>query len=176
MTETTKRAGDGVSVSFGNPSLGPPPSHPLLHRQVSARFWPKVDRRSPAECWEWTAARFVRGDRNYGPQYGAFSVGGRMRQAHRVAYELTVGPIPAGMTLDHLCRNKGCVNPHHLEPVTNRENILRGDGETARNARKTHCKRGHEFTTENTYIVPSSGGRVCRTCRDAYNRTYRRPA
>lgn len=86
-----------------------------------------------------------------------------MAKAHRVAFELIRGCIPNGLVLDHLCRNRGCVNPDHLEPVTFRENIMRGVGYTAQQARKTHCRHGHEFTVENTYVW--RGGRICRTCR-----------
>ena len=107
-------------------------------------------------CWVWTAYR----DRD---GYGVVSdTSNRGRRAHRAVYELHVGPIPEGLQLDHLCRNTGCVNPAHLEPVTCRVNLLRGDTVNARNAQKTHCKRGHEFTPENTGRQPR--GRYCRTC------------
>lgn len=81
----------------------------------------------------------------------------RSRQAHRVFYELLVGPIADGLELDHLCRNVRCVLPAHLEPVTRAENMRR------RYATYTHCKRGHEYTPENTYVMPR-GYRDCRTC------------
>lgn len=86
--------------------------------------------------------------------------------AHRVIYELIVGPIPDGLELDHLCRVPRCVNPHHLEPVTHAENVRRGMAGSVNGARlraKTHCKRGHQFTSENTYVYPN-GERECRTC------------
>lgn len=88
--------------------------------------------------------------------------------AHRYAYESIVGPIPNGMVLDHVkqrCGNRACVNPAHLEPVTNRVNILRGSGITALNARKTHCPKGHEYTDANT-IRGKDRVRKCRSCRD----------
>lgn len=85
-------------------------------------------------------------------------------EAYRVVYIEERGPIPDGMMLDHLCRNRACVNPDHLEPVTNKENILRGTSPSAMNARKTHCIRGHEFTPENTRIRKTDGARVCRAC------------
>ncbi len=102
-------------------------------------------------CWIWRGAVNRAG-------YGAFSVDGTTRRAHRVSYELRVGPIPEGLHLDHLCRVRACVNPAHLEPVTHAENVRRG----AR-AGQTHCKRGHEFTPENTR-VDKSGGRCCIAC------------
>lgn len=83
--------------------------------------------------------------------------------AHRVFYEHHVGPIPLGLTIDHLCKVTRCVNPDHLEPVTQRVNTLRGDGPSAVNARKTHCPHGHEYTPDNTY-VRKAGGRICKTC------------
>lgn len=82
------------------------------------------------------------------------------------------GSIPKGLTLDHLCRNRACVNPVHLEPVTNRVNILRGIGITAQNARKTHCKHGHPFTVENTIYKHGGGWRICKICNRARFREY----
>lgn len=122
------------------------------------RFWSKVQKKST--CWNWTGSLSGNG-------YGAFWVEGRTVIAHRWAYEALVGPIPDGLEVDHLCRNRACVNPEHMEPVTARENIMRGMGVTAINAAKTHCKHGHEFTNKNTYIDPSMNGanRACKTCR-----------
>lgn len=97
--------------------------------------------------------------------YGQIGDGqGKVVRAHRAAYELERGPIPAGLELDHLCRTPCCVNPYHLEPVTRRENQRRGMGPTGINARKTHCLRGHEFTPENTYLLPNGAGRSCKAC------------
>ena len=96
--------------------------------------------------------------------YGRISVNDRDRYVHRVAWELANGPVPEGFELDHLCRNRACLNLDHLEIVTRRENVRRGVGLAAINARKTHCKRGHEFTPENTYI-DNRNIRYCRTCR-----------
>jgi hypothetical protein len=121
---------------------------------IAVRFWSKVDK--TGDCWEWTAAR-TNG-------YGVFRIGGRkdgrLVPAHRHAYEELVGPIPNGLQIDHLCRNPACVNPSHLEPVTQKENILRGESWPARNAAKDSCPRcGDEFSVQ-------VGGRYCRRCRN----------
>ena len=143
---------------------------------IEERFWPKVDVRGPDECWPWLASKQSAG-------YGQIAVGRGHAPllAHRVAYELVVGPIPAGLTIDHVkargCTRKDCVNPAHLEPVTQRENVLRSDNACAVNARKTHCHRGHEFTVENTTL--RGGTRACRICekaRWARNNAKRRAA
>jgi len=117
------------------------------------------------DCWEWRGQKLWSG-------YGRFFVwapgGGGKRPAHRVAYELFIGPVPAGLDLDHLCRNRGCVNPDHLEPVTRRTNLLRGNTIPARKARQTHCCRGHEFNAANTKLRPN-GTRFCLRCYDLRN-------
>jgi hypothetical protein len=113
-------------------------------------------------CWLWTGSINVGG-------YGVVTVGGRSGKklyGHRIAYELFVGPVPDGMELDHLCRNRKCVRPDHLEAVTRQVNVVRGIGPSmlgAINGAKTHCIRGHEFDEINTRIRPS-GGRTCRAC------------
>jgi hypothetical protein len=94
-----------------------------------------------------------------------------MGPAHRYAFELLRHEVPDGLALDHLCRDHGCVNPWHLEPVTPRENVLRGVGRTAVNARKTHCIHGHPFTADNTVI--KAEGRACRACKRANDARYR---
>lgn len=139
------------------------------HAEAAARFWPKV--RKTDGCWLWGASKYPKG-------YGMFRFAGRPMQAHRFAYELVVGPIPDGLQIDHLCRVRHCVNPSHLEAVSNRENTLRGVGATAVNAAKTHCERGHEFTPENTRRKASSpatpyGARQCRECDRLRDRTHR---
>ncbi len=120
------------------------------------RFWAKVDVTAADLCWHWTAGLQSAG-------YGRFSADGRDIGAHRFAYELLVGPIPEGLHIDHLCRVRHCVNPEHLEPVTQRENILRGECPAALNARMTECPRGHPFDEANTYLT--GGQRTCRTCK-----------
>lgn len=129
------------------------------------RFWSKVSRSGPDECWEWTAGATSAG-------YGAFypTPGGVQVSAHRYSYELIVGPIPEGLDIDHLCRNRRCVNPVHLEPVTRRENVLRGESPAAERARKTHCKRGHPLEGDNLSFIGTR--RQCRECRRARQRRY----
>jgi hypothetical protein len=122
---------------------------------VAERFWAKVDRRGPEVCWSWLGSRMKR------KPYGQFYNGERLVLAHRFSYELLVGPIPDGLVLDHLCQNPSCVNAlAHLEPVTNGENIHRGYVAKA----QTHCKWGHEFTPENTYVYRTGAGGIARKC------------
>ena len=135
--------------------MGRPPRPP------EQRFWEKIQRDPATGCWNYVCLFYGRG--GYANFVISHSLGHRM-YAHRYAYTLLRGAIPVGLTLDHLCRNPRCCNPDHLEAVTQRENIRRGTAPTAVNAAKTHCKRGHAFTTQNTY---SRGefDRRCRTCR-----------
>lgn len=104
-----------------------------------------------------------------GRGYGQVRINGKTVYAHRLAYESEVGPIPEGLTLDHLCRNSLCVNVDHLEAVTQRVNVLRGESLIAKYARRTHCSQGHEYAGDNLYIHPT-GARVCRTCQHLYYR------
>ena len=103
--------------------------------------------------------------------YGSLSINDRMRSVHRVAYELFSGQVEDGLVLDHLCRNRACLNANHLEPVTLAENNLRGVGFMAVHARKTHCPHGHPYDEKNTQM--KNGARRCRTCISIENRRYR---
>ena len=129
-------------------------------------FIEKVGRVATAQdkCWLWWGALTRDG-------YGRTQLNGKHYFAHRLSYELFVGPIPRGMELDHLCRTRNCLNPCHLEPVTTKQNVLRGVGVAAVNAKKTHCHKGHIFSEENTYHV--RGERVCRTCARHRSSVYR---
>lgn len=109
------------------------------------------------DCWEWTGSRGLKG-------YGLVNRQRRLRKAHQLMYEMMIGPIPDGLEPDHLCRNKGCVRPDHIEYVTHQENMRRSHAPMGVNARKTHCLRGHEFTDENT-LNRGAGRRECRTCK-----------
>lgn len=120
------------------------------------RFWAKVEK--GPDCWIWNGARSRLG-------YGSFNDGTRTHMAYRYSWEIVVGPIPEGLVLDHLCRNPPCVNPAHLRAVTRQENTL-AEGSLAlakKCTEKTHCKRGHEFTPENTYMEKGRKRR-CRQC------------
>ena len=123
---------------------------------LEVRFWAKVIKGRENGCWIWTGYKTWDG-------YGQFRIRRERVYAHRVAYELLIGLIPDGLTLDHLCRNPSCVNPDHLEAVSERDNILRGKGVCAQYAQQTVCKRGHLFDLFNTRW--EQGRRICRICR-----------
>lgn len=129
---------------------------------VEPRFLAKVDKTET--CWLWTG--WV--DRN---GYGRFWLDGRSPGAHRVAYELYVGPIPAGLEIDHLCRVRNCVNPAHLEPVTTAENVRRTLAfREPYQASMDACRNGHPYDDENTRFTAT--GRACNTCKRDANRAY----
>lgn len=124
-------------------------------------FWQKVDKDGPIHpdlgpCWEWTGYVAKHG-------YGKVVRGSVEFYTHRVAYEMEVGPIPDDLVIDHLCRNTICVRPSHLEAVPSGINVLRGESPLAKNARKTHCKRGHLLDGGN--VTYRKEGRVCAVCR-----------
>lgn len=130
------------------------------------RFISKVE--VGPDCWLWEGVGNPAG-------YGIFFTYPSAREqvnrpAHRYAYELANGPVPEGLVIDHLCKNPRCVKPSHLEPVTQRENVMRGVGLSKINAEKTHCKRGHEFTEGNTYWYMNR--RTCRACNRIKARAY----
>lgn len=127
--------------------------------QIREAFWRKVNKTEA--CWIWTGSANEKG---YGQVWrGNFTDKRTMQNAHRFSYEILVGPIPEGLELDHLCKNRLCVNPTHLEPVTHKENLARGNTLGAINSKKTHCSRGHELSQENI-LKRSRGGRECKIC------------
>ena len=146
---------------------------PRTHRAAEDRFWEKVDKPNDGDhCWTWTGALSSNG-------YGSFVVSMEplvKKSSHAVAYEFLVGQVPSGLVLDHLCRNRRCVNPGHLEPVTQKENTLRGKGPAATNASKTHCIHGHEFTEQNIRWRTTKYGlhRRCRACERQQYETKKR--
>ncbi len=137
----------------------------MLTPAEEARFWAKIDKSEG--CWMWTGAKQSKG-------YGQFSAGGRSQSVHRIAYALAYGPIPAGLTIDHLCLVKLCVRPDHLEAVTAKVNNQRAhdNGQalpsplSQLNAAKLFCVNGHPYSPDNTYVTPQ-GHRDCRTCKRA---------
>ena len=140
-------------------------------------IWERIERKILPEpmtgCWLWTG--FLN-DRGYAAEY---TIEGpqkyKTHRAHRLVYEMHKGPIPEGLYIDHLCRNRSCVNPLHLEPVTMRENTMRGNGRynLARwRLARTHCRRGHEYTPENTRMAKhSKTGAIARKCRKCHAET-----
>lgn len=138
---------------------------PMVHIELACRkemsMEEKLRRRTYPEpntgCWIWAG-----GDNG---RYGTLNIGNhKMQPAHRATYELAKGKIPDGLHIDHLCRNTFCVNPDHLEAVTCKENVMRGEGLASINAKKTHCPKGHPYSGDNLYLHPN-GSRKCVTCR-----------
>lgn len=154
----------GDDVHFGHFEGGRIPKRGFPARPIAERFWEKVDKAGSipeyrpelGPCWNWVGNKTAGG-------YGQFVIRhGKLVYAHRYAYEALRGPIPATLQIDHLCRVRACVNPWHMEPVTNRENMLRGEAPTAKTWRSNACRRGHAFDEQNT--VRYQGTRHCRTC------------
>jgi len=134
----------------------------MPRKSIEERFWAKVQKTD--DCWLWQASTVPLG-------YGQFYRDGRPIGAHRVSYELANGPVSHGFELDHLCRNPPCVRPDHLEAVTHRENLLRGNSPAARESRVTSCPKGHVYDEANTVLY--RGKRQCRTCaRDRARERY----
>jgi hypothetical protein len=124
----------------------------MPRKTMEQRFWEKVDKTET--CWLWTAAKFKKDG------YGMFYVkNNKIIASHIWSWTTLNGPVPDGLELDHLCRVRHCVNPDHLEPVTHHENVLRSESPTAKNARKTHCNKGHS-----NWRVRKNGSRECITC------------
>lgn len=118
-------------------------------------------------CWIWKSSV----DKRAG--YARISDNGKQWLVHKWVWEQMGFRVPDGFELDHLCRNRRCVNPFHVEPVTHRENLLRGEGFPARNAQKTTCAKGHPYAGDNLYLTPREGHRRCRQCnRDNGKRIY----
>lgn len=131
---------------------------------LADRLWPKVAK-TDGGCWPWLASLTRAG---YG-QINSGRRGGTMKLAHILVYELLVGPVPEGLELDHKCRNRACVNPAHLEPVTHTVNVQRGIAgivNAARQRAKTMCVNGHPLAGANLY-ERADNTRECRTCRNA---------
>lgn len=116
-------------------------------------------------CWEWQSDIDANG-------YGRVTVEGKTAYAHRVSYTTWAGPIPPGLVVDHVCRVRHCINPAHLEAVTNTVNTLRGTSPIAKNARKTHCPQGHPYTGSNLRV--NRNRRYCVACQNERNRQRRR--
>lgn len=123
--------------------------------QFKERFWRRVEK-SPNGCWEWLGKRNPKG-------YGKCQFRNKELFAHRVSYAWAYGEIPSGKVIDHLCKNTRCVNPSHLEVVTQRENVLRGESVFAKRKKQTHCVHGHLLDGENL-VVYKNGTRHCRAC------------
>lgn len=120
-------------------------------------FWSKVEIGNG--CWNWRGTRRSDG-------YGKIRINGNSLYAHRLSYELLRGPIPKGLTIDHLCSNTSCVNPYHLEAISRGENTLRGEAPTAINKRKTRCLYGHPLSGDN--LLSWAIGRGQRRCKICY--------
>lgn len=143
---------------------------PLNDPRLPATFWFRVVPHPVTKCWLWVGSLYKNG-------YGCWYSGDpkATRYAHRASYEGLIGPIPRGLQVDHLCRVRHCVNPSHLEAVTVRENVVRGDAPRLlgeRQRAKAHCPMGHAYDEENT-VRTKAGGRMCRICRRARDRIRR---
>lgn len=138
-------------------------SLPNIKQKDIDRFWDKV--LFTTDCWEWQGWKIKTG-------YGQFKLNYKNLLTHRVSYILNKGDIKDGLYIDHLCKNPSCVNPDHLELVSHKENTMRGNNMASLNAKKTHCKRGHELKGDNLYIRPKNNQRRCSECRRIADRNY----
>jgi hypothetical protein len=140
---------------------------PLERLLARIRITPPPSSSLRSNCWEWTGGTCNHG---YG-QIGIRSAAGKYKRVlvHRLAYEELVGPVPDGKELDHLCRNRLCINPDHVEPVTHTVNLRRGVKKT----NITHCPKGHPYDDENTYI-DERGRRTCKKCKRLANQEYKK--
>lgn len=136
-----------------------------MDESAEARILAKTEIKDPAGCWIWKGRKNDDG-------YGRIVFKRKQRYLHRFVYEHVIGPIPEGLELDHLCRNRACINPLHVTPVTHRENVLRGVSPAARHAKKTHCPKGHAYSGSNLYTRPD-GARICRACTRVALDTFR---
>lgn len=136
----------------------------MTRKPIIERLLAKVEI-DDSGCWIWRGAHNRAG-------YGYIGNPHDKTGVHRASYEFYKGPIPMGLQIDHLCRKPACANPDHLEAVSCRVNILRGVSPAAREARQTHCKRGHPLNLLNTYVQPSNGQRSCKTCRQERKHRY----
>lgn len=132
--------------------------------QIENLIKTRAEIRGPNECWLWRGTISQRG-------YGRFIFKGKTKTAHRVSFELVKGPIPTGLVIDHMCRNKICINPGHLRAVTPKTNTLSGISVTAVNSRKKKCKRGHPLSGYN--LILKKKGRACRECQKLHSYKYK---
>jgi hypothetical protein len=130
-------------------------------------IYQKINKFSPNDCWIWTGYKINGG-------YGMVGYNGESVLVHRLIYSIEVGPVSSLLDLDHLCKNRACCNPAHLEPVTHLENVLRGNT-GKHNLTKTCCRHGHEYSDSNTAIITGKNGkpeRVCKQCRLEAHKRY----
>jgi hypothetical protein len=170
QTEALRLALEALRVTWYHVGTFAPTDEAIeLYDEATAAIKECLDKKwSDYPCYNWPGYLTGMG---YG-QLGTKKKLGKNISAHRLVWEATNGPITQGLSLDHLCRNPACVNPHHLEPVTHKENCLRGVGITAINSKKTHCKTGHPFDEDNTGYQ-KSGKRYCKECQKVASNKYR---
>lgn len=139
----------------------------ITHKSPLLRFYSNIYF-SETNCWIWMGS--LQGNK----KYGLFCLHGKRIGAHRASYEIFIDSIPLNKEIDHLCKNSLCVNPLHLEIVTHKENLLRGNSFSGINSKKTHCVNGHKLDKDNLYIIKGYVSRVCKECRKKRQREYSR--